>query len=357
MSPYDDGYFEALNKTAISTSAIDRAQQLLDLDHAFAFVRFPSEADPVLYPYLIKGELPAHYFVVHAWDADTPAAFFSAEAIKGTESTTISPTHADAVHTSYNDYRAQFGALQQLFREGDLKKAILSRTIVHELDSALNVLNAFSKLAFQYPDAMIFLINHPTDGTWIGASPELLLQCEGQHYQTLSLAGTKAATDASDWSEKEFEEHRFVSDHIRQVAASCSAKNIEEKGPYTIAAGPVKHLRTDFSFDMLAKNLGMNAFLEALHPTPAIAGWPIDEAIDAINRVEKHARKLYCGYIGQVKANSGKFYVSLRCAEIRDRKLICYSGGGITAQSHLALEWKETQLKAETLISVFKDEQ
>ena len=49
-----------------------------------------------------------------------------------------------------------------------------------------------------------------------------------------------------------------------------------------------------------------------------------------------------------------EIFVNLRCAKIFQNKLNLYVGGGITAESNPEDEFHETEIKAETLLSVIK---
>jgi isochorismate synthase len=115
----------------------------------------------------------------------------------------------------------------------------------------------------------------------------------------------------------------------------------------------VKHLRTDFKF-----NLPENHVLELaslLHPTPAVSGLPIADAIQLINRLEKHDRQLYSGLIGVHNAQNSDIFVNLRCAQVFDENIALYLGGGYTQDSLVHKEWAETEVKSATLLDVIKD--
>lgn len=49
----------------------------------------------------------------------------------------------------------------------------------------------FAALLETYPNALVYLISDPILGTWLGASPELLLRSVGEQGFSVSLAGTK----------------------------------------------------------------------------------------------------------------------------------------------------------------------
>jgi isochorismate synthase len=117
----------------------------------------------------------------------------------------------------------------------------------------------------------------------------------------------------------------------------------------------VAHLSTIFRFSAkkLASNLG--DFIAALHPTPAVCGYPKTKAARFILKKEKHDRRYYTGYLGPWRLNGEVgLYVNLRCMEIDPQQYTLYSGVGITARSVPENEWKETNNKAGTLLSAIE---
>ena len=96
----------------------------------------------------------------------------------------------------------------------------------------------------------------------------------------------------------------------------------------------------------------LNDILCALHPTPAVGGYPKEAAKVWIDRVEPHRRRYYGGYLGPVQADGMRLFVNLRCMEVDDGYVRLYVGGGLTVQSQPASEWCETEAKAQTLLSV-----
>jgi isochorismate synthase len=102
-------------------------------------------------------------------------------------------------------------------------------------------------------------------------------------------------------------------------------------------------------------------FLYLLHPTPAVCGLPKNEALSFILEHEIHNREFYSGFLGPVNMTSGRgrnsssLYVNLRCMKLRENTAILYAGCGITVESEPEKEWQETELKANTLLSVIYD--
>jgi isochorismate synthase len=97
-------------------------------------------------------------------------------------------------------------------------------------------------------------------------------------------------------------------------------------------------------------------FVDAMHPTPAVAGQPKEDAIQFIKGLEPHDRDYYTGFLGPVNQGKGEIdlFVNLRCLKITPDYLSLYVGGGITLDSDPADEWNETRWKAESLLKILR---
>ena len=86
--------------------------------------------------------------------------------------------------------------------------------------------------------------------------------------------------------------------------------------------------------------------LAALHPTPAVAGAPLTEALQAIAGAEPFARDFYAGTLGWVDgSNNGEWHVTLRCAMLEGCEARLFAGAGIVAASDPLEEVAETRAK------------
>ena len=193
----------------------------------------------------------------------------------------------------------------------------------------------------------------------MGASPEPLLRLSDGKMSTVSLAGTRPYAekhmDINRWTAKEVLEQEYVTRYIHDVLWAFQVKDYRVSSPYVKKAGNLLHLRTDFSFgfEKIARRLW--EFVDAMHPTPAVAGQPKDDAIDYIKRLEPHDRDYYTGFLGPVSQNREiDLFVNLRCMKINQGYLSLYVGGGITLDSDPADEWDETRWKAESLLKILR---
>ena len=261
----------------------------------------------------------------------------------------------EQLHSAYDDYRKQFYMMQQAIDDKHINKVILSRTMPGPALNGMKVVEFFEELSKRYPHAFVYAVNTPVSGVWVGAGPELLLKNNGTLLSTVSLAGTLPNTGASEWSSKELEEQELVTEYVEDVLLKHRVTDLHETGPETIDAGQVKHLCTHFSFESVQVNGNHLGLLYELHPTPAVCGMPKDEAHRLILETETHNRAYYSGFLGPVGERCYEFYVNIRCLKVYDNSSALFIGGGLTKDSEVKKEWDETELKAQTLLSVLKN--
>ncbi len=255
-----------------------------------------------------------------------------------------------------NDYLELTELVIEKLQKKELDKVVISRVISMERKDDVVVSDLFLKLAEEYQNAFVYLFFIPDSGMWIGATPETLLrQKENGDVVIMSLAGTVKPEKGKEvvWGEKEKVEQGYVSEYIRLRLTELGIKQFQEGEVKTIVAGPVAHLQTIFKVkgEQIAGKIGQ--LIKGLHPTPAVCGLPKVDAYNIIERLEKHDRRFYTGYLGPWKLNGkSDLFVNLRCAEITPDNINLYVGGGLTAGSDPEKEWEETELKAQTLLKV-----
>lgn len=249
---------------------------------------------------------------------------------------------------------------------GQMQKVVLSRTKKAQLPAHFSAVEAFEKLCKAYPSAFVSLVFLPHLGqTWLGATPETLVSVdEAGIFKTVSLAGTQSAYGAdgelltvrqAQWTHKEIEEQALVSRYIIECFKKIRVREYVEEGPKTVIAGNLMHLRTDYAVntnEIRFSQLG-SVMLELLHPTSAVCGMPKFPALQFIQDHEGYPREFYSGFMGPVNVgNETHLFVNLRCLKIENGTATLYAGGGITEDSTPEKEWKETELKCQTLLSV-----
>lgn len=244
---------------------------------------------------------------------------------------------------------------------GSFEKIVPSRAKRVDLKDTFDVIEAFQKLCFAYPNAMVSFIHTPEAGAWIGASPELLVSVENKtNFKTVALAGTKMFEEGTNlkqvaWTQKEIEEQALVSRYIINNFKKIRLREFEEHGPKTVVAGNLMHLKTEFAVDMKATNFPQlgSVMLNLLHPTSAVCGMPLEPSLEFLQQHEGYDREFYSGYLGPVNVdNNIHLFVNLRCMQLLEEQAIVYAGAGVTSDSVPETEWEETEMKLNTLLKV-----
>lgn len=262
------------------------------------------------------------------------------------------------VVTDRETYLDQVNAIKSSISTGAFQKAVLSRIrVIHGSYSELTP-RLYQNFCRKHPNAFVYLFK--SDGQfWMGASPEPLLRLRNGKVTTVSLAGTRPYAeknlDVNKWTVKEVLEQEYVTHYIHDVLHSFDIRDYRVTSPYVKKAGNLVHLRTDFSLGFEKVNGRLWELVEALHPTPAVAGQPKEDAIRFIKSLEPHDRAYYTGFLGPVNQDEEiDLFVNLRCLKISPGYLSLYVGGGITLDSDASDEWDETRWKAESLLKILR---
>ena len=243
-------------------------------------------------------------------------------------------------------------------KKGVYDKVVLSRVRIVQGEYYHELKRIFHMLCAAYPNAFVYLFRFKGQ-CWVGATPEPLVCTNENELNTVSLAATKAYspknTDLASWNAKEIKEQEYVTQYIENILSDYHITGYSKFGPYTKRAGRLLHLRTDFTLALNTVGRKLPALVSALHPTSAVCGMPMKESLQFIKQHEKHNREYYAGFLGPMGIDDKlQLFVNLRCMKVLDNKVALYIGGGITSDSRAEDEWEETEIKAETLLSILQ---
>lgn len=237
-------------------------------------------------------------------------------------------------------------------------KVVLARRTTVEACAANEVGAALVNLSAAYPNCYVFKFHTP-DADWIGATPELLVALEGGAVRAASLAGSRPRNaerreDRLQMTElladaKERSEHQYVAMALREALTPLCADLSSPAAPEVMTLANIHHLYTPFE-GHVAPGTHVLDLVAAIHPTPAVGGWPRSEAIAAINRLEQLDRGWYSGPIGWIDfSGDGEFAVALRAGLVNSTGAVLFAGAGILAGSVPAGELAETETKLRPL--------
>lgn len=240
---------------------------------------------------------------------------------------------------------------------GSLDKVVLAREILIEADAPLIVSEILERLRIAYPSSMIYAV-----GGFIGASPELLVSRNGDVVRSHPMAGTAPrrgdpAVDARQAasllaSSKDRDEHQITIDMVLDAILPFCSYVDSEPEPSIVSIANVHHLASLVEGRLSLPPASVLSLVAALHPTPAVCGWPREVALELIQKLEPFDRGLYTGPVGWVDANgNGRFAVAIRCAEITGHQARLFAGNGLVAGSDPRTELAETQAKLQALLT------
>lgn len=308
--------------------------------------------------------------IVHGWTADgarwttTIASADGADDPPGAvavEPSPHGPLSPDSLQVSSRRASAEWceavAAATERIRSGDLTKVVLAREILVEGNRPFDPVELFDRLSRRSPHAIRFCV----DG-FVGASPELLVSRVGEVVRAQPMAGTTTRTGDPDAdrqraaellsSTKNRAEHQVTIDVVHDALLPfCSYLDVEPV-PSVVSAGPVQHLATLVEGRLSRPPASVLELVAALHPTPAVGGWPRDEALALIAEFEHTDRGRYAGPVGWVDAHgNGAWAVGIRAASIEGATARCFAGVGVVADSDPRAELEETRSKAEAILS------
>jgi isochorismate synthase len=247
-------------------------------------------------------------------------------------------------------------------RSGLLDKAVLARALDLETGAPIEPFELVARLRSRYPESRVFGWAAGASA-FVGATPELLVARAGRRFHTTPLAGSvrrggdvdedRRLADRLLASDKDRSEHAMVVDEIVARLQPLAETLDVPPGPMVERFATVQHLATRITGTGPAGLLGL---VDALHPTPAVAGTPTADALAFIDKVEALDRGWYAGGIGWADSGGdGEISLALRSALLRGGTARLYAGNGIVAGSMEDAELEETRLKLRPLLDLLTE--
>jgi anthranilate synthase component 1 len=210
------------------------------------------------------------------------------------------------------------------------------------------------------PSPYLFFVRTPAFEV-VGASPELLLQVEGDKLTTHPIAGTRprgadAKADALLAEElqadpKERAEHVMLVDlgrnDLGRVArpGTVTVSKYMEVEKYSHVLHLVSHVEGRMKPDVDALEA-----LRAVFPAGTLSGAPKIRAMQLIAAAEGERRGLYGGAVGYLGYDGNlDTAITIRSAVLKDGQAHVHTGAGIVAGSVPEREFEETEHKAAAL--------
>jgi anthranilate synthase component I len=225
---------------------------------------------------------------------------------------------------------------------------------------ALDGIGLYRSLRRVNPSPYLFFVRVPAFEV-VGASPELLVQLDGDKLTTHPIAGTRprGATPAEDEllaeqlqrDPKERAEHVMLVDlgrnDLGRVAkpGSVTVSKYMEVERYSHVLHLVSHVEGKLRPDLDALDA-----LRAVFPAGTLSGAPKVRAMQLIAAAEGERRGLYGGAVGYLGYDGNMdTAITIRSAVLREGRAHVHTGAGIVAGSVPEKEFEETEHKAAAL--------
>ncbi len=280
-----------------------------------------------------------------------------------------SPVERERAHWTSQGEVGEMGVFERsveranrAIRNGQFEKVVLGRAIDFRADGAVTPLAILDRLRNRFPTCHTFSFSAGREGTFLGATPELLVSVKKGRLRAEALAGSVArgnsvSEDAALGlsllnNSKDAREHRVVVDGIVRRLRSLGLEPEAVDRPRLLKLANVQHLLTPIGAD-LAEDIHILDVVRSLHPTPAVGGAPQGAACDAIQNYESFIRGPYAGPVGWFDAHGdGEFVVGIRSGILHRDTIRLFSGSGIVRGSTPQNEKLETDLKFKAMREV-----
>lgn len=251
------------------------------------------------------------------------------------------------------------------FARGELDKVVLSRTLEVECPQPQNIQHLVKRLEARNPKSYTFAVrvgDEQQPRTLIGASPELLISRQGNRIIANPLAGSeprssdpaidKARAEQLLVSHKDRHEHALVIQAVTEALRPFCKELRVPTEPSLINTPTLWHLSTRIEGTLEDTATSSLELALAMHPTPAVCGYPTDKAKAAIQDIEGYDRGLFTGMVGWCDSSGdGEWVVTIRCAEVEANQVRLYAGAGVVAGSSPEKELAETGAKFNTMLN------
>ena len=226
--------------------------------------------------------------------------------------------------------------------------------------SALDGIGLYRALRRVNPSPYLFFVRTPTFEV-VGASPELLVQADGDRLTTHPIAGTRPrGVDAREDAllaeqlqrdPKERAEHVMLVDLGRNDLGRVSRPGTVTVSKYMEVErySHVLHLVSHVEGRLRPELDALDA-LRAVFPAGTLSGAPKVRAMQLIAAAEGERRGLYGGAVGYLGYDGNlDTAITIRSAVLKDGQAHLHTGAGIVAGSVPEKEFEETEHKAAAL--------
>jgi isochorismate synthase len=245
---------------------------------------------------------------------------------------------------------------------GTFDIVVLARQLVVEFDRPVAVAPVLAALIDQHRVGAVF--GAQVGEQWfVGRSPECLLHLHDGRADTHGLAGSVArdpdpAVDASlrhrlRTDAKLDREHTLVADYVVGTLRRFFRDVRTDTATPVLELTDIQHRQTGIQAIRATAPVDLLRLAGALHPTPAVGGFPAAPALQWLAAHESLDRGWYAAPIGWLGADGqGELAVGIRSAAITGTSAVVYAGCGIVEGSDPDEAYDTTCAKMRQMLAV-----
>lgn len=261
-------------------------------------------------------------------------------------------------------WEAAVARILEAIRAGELSKAVLARYL--DVVSSgpgrggPDPVSVLSRLRDQNDDAHVFLYEPEPGAVFLGAAPETVAALRGGRFHATAVAGSVAVGAGPEersrlarrllQSAKDRAEHACTLEDMLGRVEGLAGPLRHDREPRVLSLARIQHLQTRIHGPARPGETVLS-LLAALHPTPAVCGFPRDPARELLAAEEPFRRGWYAGPVGWVDGEGeGVFVPALRSAVGGNGRWRLFAGAGVVEGSEPTDEWEETGIKFEPML-------
>ncbi|WP_119394536.1 isochorismate synthase [Salinibius halmophilus] len=257
-------------------------------------------------------------------------------------------------------WRQKVAQALESFANNQMTKVVLTRTTSIRTARNIPVHSLLHKWQQARQNAYSFMLQLGTQH-FIGHSPERLFRRQNNYLTTDALAGTvkldtQGALAQLQTDPKLVHEHAVVADYIQQQLHNVS-KTVIRGQTKVMSLRNIAHRHCTLNAQ-LWPTTSTTDVIKQLHPTPAVGGFPRQNALAYLS-VNECNRDWYAGGVGIIgrwqKSHYSDFSVAIRSALVTGNKMTLFTGVGIVNGSDADEEWLELDGKLASVLGALND--
>jgi anthranilate synthase/aminodeoxychorismate synthase-like glutamine amidotransferase len=188
----------------------------------------------------------------------------------------------------------------------------------------------------------------PNGDEFVTASPELLVEVDGQRVHAEPMKGTAPAGGRAwlEASEKDEAELSMITDLVRDdLQRVCRPRSVEVPSARRFIELPYAVQAVSDVVGALGEGLGIDDVLQVVHPGGSVTGAPRPAALAVIGQLEPTPRRFYCGTLGLSTSTETRCALLIRTGWKTGDSWRWGVGNGITWDSEASAEHEEVRVK------------